>query len=283
MTIAEKKRLRDAFFKMVGPNAATFKALFDAAPELCFYMKDIDGRIMALNRRNCEVCNIRDEWDAIGMRSIDLFPRSFAEDYMALDREVLETGRPVLKRITAYPADNSRRLMVSDVYPLLDKSGQVIGTARAYRLTTDSEAEAVRYNHLRSVADFIQAHLAEHLTVERIAESANMSVSLFRRTFSTAFGMTPSRYILVTRLNAARTLLESTDKLITEIAQECGFFDQSHFTKAFLRERGITPGEYRRRHQLDAVSFPKAKRTGKKSGRRGVQHERPRPGALDNG
>ena len=249
MTLAEKKKIREAFFKEAGQNVATFKALFDAAPDICFYMKDLRGRIMALNRRNCEVCNIRDEWDAIGMRSLDLFPRTLAEDYMALDQEVLESGRPVLNRTTAYPADNSRRLMVSDVYPLVNSSGTVIGTARAYRLTTDDNAAEARYGHLRTVTDFIQAHLAEHLPIERLASEANMSVSLLRRAFTAAFNMPPSRYILVTRLNAARTLLEDTDKLITEIAHECGFFDQSHFTKAFTRERGITPGEDRRRHK----------------------------------
>jgi AraC-like DNA-binding protein len=44
-------------------------------------------------------------------------------------------------------------------------------------------------------------------------------------------------------------MLEETDKLISDIAGESGFYDQSHFTKTFFRERGLTPGEYRRRHR----------------------------------
>lgn len=248
MTIKEKKRLRDAFFRKAGPNAATFKALFDAAPELCFYMKDLDGRIMALNRRNCEVCNIKNEWDAIGLRSIDLFPRVLAENYMALDREVLATGRPVLKRVTAYPADNSGRFMVSDVYPLRDTRGAVIGTVRAYRLTTDTEADANRFRNMRTVTDYIAAHLTGDVAVDRLAQLVGMSRSTFKRTFTEVFNIPPGQYVLTARLNAARDMLEKTDKLITDIALECGFYDQSHLTKAFLAERGITPGEYRRRH-----------------------------------
>ena len=44
-------------------------------------------------------------------------------------------------------------------------------------------------------------------------------------------------------------LLESTDKLLSDIAVETGFWDQSHLTRIFKRERGTTPGEYRTRHR----------------------------------
>lgn len=40
----------------------------------------------------------------------------------------------------------------------------------------------------------------------------------------------------------------------TEIPVETGFWDQSHFTKTFKHERGVTPGEYRRRHRTQAMS-----------------------------
>ena len=52
--------------------------------------------------------------------------------------------------------------------------------------------------------------------------------------------------------SAARRLLETTDTLVADIATETGFFDQSHLTKLFKHERGITPGEYRRRHRSQA-------------------------------
>ena len=48
---------------------------------------------------------------------------------------------------------------------------------------------------------------------------------------------------------AARKLLETTDKLLSDIAQEVGFYDQSHMTRAFKTIRHVTPGEYRRKHR----------------------------------
>ena len=48
--------------------------------------------------------------------------------------------------------------------------------------------------------------------------------------------------------DVARRLLTRTDKLVSEIATATGFWDQSHFIKAFRAERGQTPTEYRREH-----------------------------------
>lgn len=249
MKLTEKKRLRAQFFKELGENAEVFKAMFDEAPLLCFYMKDTEGRIMALNRRNCDVCNIKDEWDAIGLRSDEIFPPPYAEDYMALDREVLSTGKPVLKRVTQYPADRSLNFMISDVYPLRNAKGEVIGTARAYRLTADNGETSPQYGQIRTVSEYIEQHYAENIRLEQLISLSGMSKNKFIQTFSEVFNMTPWHYLTTIRLNAVRKLLETTDKLLSEIASETGFFDQSHLTRTFKKERGITPGEYRRNHR----------------------------------
>ena len=235
MTLQEKKRLRAAFFARIGPNAAAFRGLLEHASELCFYMKDRAGRIMA-----------RSEWDAIGLTSRDLFPPTLADDYMALDREVLATGRPVLQRVTAHPADYSNRLMISDVHPLRDRRGRIVGTARTYRLTGRDSSEARNDDALRAVADEIDRRYAESLPLDALARRAGMSKSTFKRTFTRLFEVSPGQYLLRVRLNAARRLLETTDKLISDIALECGFYDQSHFSRLFQRARGLTPGAYRR-------------------------------------
>lgn len=223
--------------------------MFDEAPLLCFYMKDAEGRIMALNRRNCDVCNIKDEWDAIGLKSKDIFPSPYADDYMAIDNEVLATGKPVLKRITQYPADRSMNFMISDVYPLYDNRGAIIGTARASRLSSDNGANMLRYGHVRTVSTFVEEHYAEDIQLKDLISLSGMSKNTFIRTFSNVFNMTPWHYLTTIRLNAARKLLETTDMLISDIATETGFFDQSHLARVFKRERGMPPGEYRRRHR----------------------------------
>ena len=69
--------------------------------------------------------------------------------------------------------------------------------------------------------------------------------------FMRIIGVRPGKYIIQQRLNAACRHLENTDLGIHDIAMATGFCDQSHFTKIFKRERGITPGEYRRKHRAE--------------------------------
>ena len=250
MTEKEKKRRREAFFKALGPNSATFKAMFDTAPELCLNMKDMRGRFMALNRRNCEVSGIKDEWDVIGLTSADIFPAPYANAYMALDEEVRRTKRPVLDRITEFPTDKSRNFMVSNLYPLFDHDRKLIGTAHVYTMTSERNSKGHPFRSMRDAADYIMSYFASNLTIAELAKLAHMSPSSFKKAFTATFNMPPGRYILTARINAARQMLETTDKLVSDIAIDCGFYDQSHFVHAFHRERGMTPGAYRRQHRL---------------------------------
>ena len=248
MGMNAKKKMQRSFLAKAGPNADVMLQMMDCAEGLYFYMKDAKGRIMALNHLNCELCNIRDEMDAIGRTSAELFPEAFAKDYMDLDREVLKTGKPILKRVTEYPADKSFHLMESNVWPLRDKRGRVIGTARTYRVITSGETKTDRYGRMREVAAFIAGNYAQKLQLSKLAEIAGMSESRFKHVFAKTFTTTPGRYITTIRLNAVRRLLEETDDLLADIATASGFFDQSHMTRAFKTFRGITPGEYRRLH-----------------------------------
>ncbi len=246
---AKKKKLQDDFFKAAGPNVRALAELFELSNDIGFYIKDVHGRIMAINRRNCEICNIRDAWDAIGLRSSDLFPKIKADSYMANDREVLRTGRPIRSRLNPYPSDDSRNFELTDIQPLRDARGRLIGTACAYLLTPESDVPPSRYSNMRGVSDYIQEHYAEPITVGRLAAYAKMSESTLNRAFREVFAVTPGKYVTITRLNAARRLLEETDKKLPEIALECGFCDQSHFCRTFKGNRGMTPVQYRNLHR----------------------------------
>ena len=249
MTLSERKKMQRDFFEAAGPNTAAFRALIDTLPDACFYMKDLDCRIMALNRRNCEVCNIKNELDVIGMRSDEVFTPTEAESFMDLDREVQKTRKPALNRIETRPADKSQAFTISSVYPVKNGAGDIIGTMRLYRIVTSHSTLPEWHGRLKSVVSYIQAHYTEDISLARLAKMTGSSVSQFKRIFTKTLEMSPGRYIMNTRLNAARKLLETTDRLLSDIAQESGFYDQSHMTRAFKAIRHITPGRYRREHR----------------------------------
>ena len=251
MTLKEKKRLRNDFFNRAGPNARAFAALFDQSTDTGFYIKDIEGRIIALNPFNCKFCNFKSEWDAVGLRSVDLFPSLWGEDYTRADRAVLKSGRPSAANPCPYPADGSGRIVIKNIQPLRDKSGKLIGTACAYRSAIGSSlADERDFAGLKRSLDKIQRHYAEALTISSLAATSGLSPTTFKRKFTQIFGIPPGRALLLARLNAARNLLETTDKPLADIAIECGFYDQSHFSRIFTAERGLTPGHYRRQHAL---------------------------------
>ena len=249
MTRREKEKLQSDFLRKAGPNAATFKAAMDALPEVAFYMKDAEGRIMALNRRNCGICNIHDELDAVGLRSSDIFPLPLAQSYIANDQIVQKTRHPLINFRNPRAADWSNDNVVGNIFPLFDQAGTFIGTLCIYNQAPSVDGAPDWHQILKPVTEHIAKHYAEDITVDGLAAMVETSPSNFRRQFTHTFGISPGRYLTAIRLNAARKLLETTEKLVSEIATETGFWDQSHLTKLFKRERGITPGEYRRRHR----------------------------------
>ena len=254
MTLRERKKMQRDFFEAAGPNTAAFRALIDTLPDACFYMKDLDCRIMALNRRNCEMCNIKNELDVIGMRSDEVFTPADAESFMALDLEVQRSRKPALNRIETHPADKSTGFTVSSVYPVKNSDGDIIGTMRLYRVVTSHDALPEWHGRMKNVIAYIQEHFVEDISVEALAKLTGSSVSQFKRIFTKTLEMSPGKYIVTTRINAARKLLETTDKLVSDIAHEVGFYDQSHMTRAFKTIRHVTPGEYRRQHRAISQS-----------------------------
>ena len=77
-----------------------------------------------------------------------------------------------------------------------------------------------------------------------------LSTSQFRRSFREVFGTAPQVFITNVRIQAACRALVTTDASIASIAADCGFCDQSYFTKRFHAAVGISPVRYRRERHL---------------------------------
>lgn len=98
--------------------------------------------------------------------------------------------------------------------------------------------------------DWIEAHLADDLPVEILAARARQSPRTFARRFRQATGATPAAWVARQRLLAARSLLESTDRSVEEIARDVGFGQASVLRHRFATELGVSPQAYRRRFGL---------------------------------
>jgi len=99
---------------------------------------------------------------------------------------------------------------------------------------------------LKRVIEFIEANLNDSIGLDDLAQAAGLSANHFLRVFKLATGETPYHFLRARRLERARQLLSENTMPLAELALECGFANQAHFTAAFSRELGISPGRYRR-------------------------------------
>lgn len=95
------------------------------------------------------------------------------------------------------------------------------------------------------ISDYVEAHLAEDLSLSDLATVAEMSNDSFARAFKKTIGQTPYRYLLERRVRRAEALLADTDDAIAGIAYATGFSSQSHLTTTFRRINGLTPHAFR--------------------------------------
>ncbi|WP_419709855.1 GlxA family transcriptional regulator [Pseudomonas sp. NFX224] len=87
----------------------------------------------------------------------------------------------------------------------------------------------------------------ENLTVERLAQQVQMSPRNFARVYKLKTGRTPAKAVEVLRVEAARRLLEDSERNIDQISRLCGFGDEERMRLTFQRNLGVSPRDYRSR------------------------------------
>jgi AraC family transcriptional regulator len=97
----------------------------------------------------------------------------------------------------------------------------------------------------RRLREFIDAHLAEPLSLGQLAALCALSEYHFARMFQLSFGLPPHRYVLAQRLRRGQQLLQHGHLPLSEVALACGFASASHFNNRFRQAFGTTPGQYR--------------------------------------
>lgn len=109
-----------------------------------------------------------------------------------------------------------------------------------------SKGESDYEDSIQDIKNYIAESLNEKLTVQKLADKSHMSTSHFSRVFKQQTGFSPYDYILITRLNKAKYLLQKTDMTVASIAYETGFNSESNFICFFTDNEGISPGKFRK-------------------------------------
>lgn len=143
----------------------------------------------------------------------------------------------------------------ADTEEVLAESGKNMENAIAYAKKMISQAIEIRDQNsgnknrsiLKTAVDFIDSHyMEEDISLNTVANVANVSSNHFSALFSQNMGQTFIEYLTTLRMNKAKELLRCTGMRSSEIAGEIGYKDAHYFSYLFKKTQGMTPSDYRK-------------------------------------
>ena len=106
----------------------------------------------------------------------------------------------------------------------------------------------------RRANEMLTTNFAKGVTLTQVATECGLSVGHFARAFKECIRESPHKWLVKQRVDRAKGLLTHGGAPLAEIAIDCGFSDQSHFTRIFARETGTPPGQWRRGHRCGRIA-----------------------------
>ena len=107
---------------------------------------------------------------------------------------------------------------------------------------------------LRQAKQILISRLDEPISLAELARACKLSPGHFARAFRQTTGQPPHRWLMVQRIEKAKQLLVDSTLSLAQIAQKCGFADQSHFTRVFAQLIQSSPGHWRRHWRRGPVA-----------------------------
>lgn len=124
---------------------------------------------------------------------------------------------------------------------------QIVTMACTYLrlIATNNGRGRLSYWQERKAKEVMMENLDCGIQISSVAKECSLSRSHFSRAFKNATGHSPRDWLQLARLTRAKELLEQTDFSISQVGLECGFADQSHFSRMFSRKFNMTPRKWR--------------------------------------
>lgn len=242
---------------LAGKIADVFFAerLFDALPDVVFFVKDLAGRYLVVNRTLVQRCGVADKQRLLGRTAAEVFPAALAQAYAAQDALVLGGRRDLHAQLELHwYAGRRRGWCLTDKIALRDASGAVVGMAGISRDLAGPNRRDPGYARIAAAARHLQAHYGRPVAMAELVALTGLSLAQLERHFRQIYALTPRQMLIKLRLDAAAALLQDSALSITDIAAACGYQDHSAFSRMFRATAGMTPSQYRAR--LDSEPAP---------------------------
>lgn len=142
-----------------------------------------------------------------------------------------------------------------DIPSKLSINGDVCSIVALYLKYANAHKIFDELDEIDGTIQLIEDNLSTSYTLEYLSETAHLSPNYYVRKFKEKTGLSPIKYATFIKINKAKTLLEQTDKNITEIMRELGFCDSAYFSKLFKSHTGCSPRRFREIYGNDSSEF----------------------------
>jgi len=222
--------------------------LFDHVPDIAFFIKDHLGRYVAVNETLVQRCGMQSKEDLIGKTADEVFPSGLGDTFAQQDQKVLKTALSFHGQLELHLYPGGRKgWCLTYKEPILDKDSLIIGVSGISRDLHSSAEDADDLTTISSILAHIRNNIDKPLRLPELAEMAKLSVYQLDQRLRSLYHMSAGQCITHARIDAACHMLTASGKSISNIALDCGYSDQSAFTRQFKQTTGITPKAYRDR------------------------------------
>ncbi|QDU75770.1 HTH-type transcriptional regulator CdhR [Bremerella volcania] len=220
--------------------------LFDNTTDMAFFVKDAEGRYIAVNDSLVQRHGWREKSDVIGKRSSEICEGDLGRIPSQQDQRVLRTGKALLNQLEMqWYRPPVMTWCLTTKLPMRDAEGTIVGLIGFSKdVRTQVEPEEIPASFADALAEFEQ-DLSPEVTPVWFAEKCQLSARRLATLTKKVFDLTPGQFIAKVRIDAATRLLRETNLSVSEIAHQCGFYDHSAFTRAFRKATGTTPRSFR--------------------------------------
>lgn len=227
-------------------SIATLQRIFDSLGDVVFCVKNLDLQYIAVNQAFADRAGARSKQSMLGQTAADFFAPELAAVYQRQDLQLFRTGKPVVDQLEQITnVDGSVGWYLANKYPITNAAGNVSGLVGVSQdLHTPSDSDLALAN-LERVVHTIKTQLDRPLRVEQLAELAGLSSEQLDRRMKRVFRLSTKKFIMKCRLEHSAELLADSRISLAEVADRCGFADQSALTRQFRSTFLTTPAAYR--------------------------------------
>ncbi len=181
----------------------------------------------------------------------EIFHRAASPRHQQLYRQLLELTCCYCQKAPFYELDCARDINAL-FRALLDVS--------AFTVVSEAErpAQRARQERVRYLAERIEGGFSEKLLLGDLAKELGVNLYYLSHFFREHFGLSFQEYLAKLRCEKARRELLLTDRSLLDISLSCGFSSPKYFQRAFQKQYGATPKEYRRQAPRETGELPAA-------------------------